>query len=240
MPDRGLNAFRSQFLRGLRDSVPIVIGLIPIGFFFGASAHAAGIHWGWAGLMSAIVYAGPSQFVAIGLIQQGAVYSSIILTTFIVNLRYVLYATSLGQHFRGRSPGWLSLIGFGLVDAAYALSIADCVKNPGRPRPDAYYLASTIFIYVTWIPASVAGGIAITTLPQIGRLGLEFLNPAVYISILVPLLKGWIEVLTALLAIPVTIFLTSILPHTHAVLVSMILVILAGGFLRWKRQPYSF
>jgi predicted branched-subunit amino acid permease len=78
--------------------VPIVIGLTVIGFFFGVSARTAGLSWAETGLMSVLVYAGPSQFVAIGLIQQGAVFSSIILTTFIVNLRYVLYATSLGQH----------------------------------------------------------------------------------------------------------------------------------------------
>jgi 4-azaleucine resistance transporter AzlC len=219
--------------------VPIVIGLTVIGFFFGVSARTAGLSWAETGLMSILVYAGPSQFVAIGLIQQGAVFSSIILTTFIVNLRYVLYATSLGQHYRDSSPGWLSLIGFGLVDAAYALSIADCIKNPDRPRKDLYYLGATLFIYVTWIPASVLGSFLITSLPQIGGLGLEFINPAVYIAILVPLMKGWIEIVTGVLAVPALLLTSSVLPHIHAVLVSMILIILAGGFLKWLRHPSS-
>jgi 4-azaleucine resistance transporter AzlC len=219
--------------------VPIVIGLTVIGFFFGVSARAAGLTWAETGLMSALVYAGPSQFVAIGLLEQGAVLSSIVLTTFIVNLRYVLYATSLGQHYRDRSVGWLSLIGFGLVDAAYALSIADCIKNPNHPRKDLYYLGATLLIFVTWIPASMVGSVLITALPELAGLGLEFINPAVYIAILVPLMKGWTEIVTAILAIPALLTTSSYLPHIHAVLVSMILIILAGGFLNWSRRQSS-
>ena len=230
---------RSQFQRGLKDILPVVIGLTVIGFFFGVSARTAGLSWAETGLMSALVYAGPSQFVAIGLLQQGATYSSIVLTTFIVNLRYVLYASSLGQHFKDRPPGWLSLIGFGLVDAAYAVSIAECVRNPDRPRKDMYYLGTSALIYFTWIPASIVAGIVITALPNIRNLGLEFINPAVYITLLIPLMKSWIEVGTAVLAIPVLILSSSLLPHVHAVLVTMILVILAGGFIRWLRQPSS-
>ena len=69
--------------------------------------------------MSAVVYAGPSQFVAVGLLGQGAALLSIVLAAFIVNLRYILYATSLGPYFRDRSTLRLSVLAYGLVDAAY-------------------------------------------------------------------------------------------------------------------------
>ena len=92
---------------------------------------------------------------------------------------------------------------------------------------------------ISRIPASMVGGIVITALPKIRNLGLEFINPAVYITLLIPLMKSWIEVGTALLAIPVLILISSLLPHVHAVLVTMILVILAGGSIRWLRQPSS-
>ena len=228
---------RFQFQQGLKDVLPVAIGLTVIGFFFGISARTAGLNWAETGLMSTLVYAGPSQFVAIGMLQQGAVYSSIVFTTFIVNLRYVLYASSLGQHLKDRSPGWLSLIGFGLVDAVYALSIADCLRNPSRPRKDMYYLGASAFVYLTWIPASILGGMVITALPEIRNLGLEFINPAVYITLLIPLMKSWVEVVIAILAVPVIILASSFLPHVHAVLVSMILLILTGGYIRWLRQP---
>ena len=102
------DAARAEFRRGLGESFPIVIGLTAIGFIFGALARAAGLPWFEAGLMSAIVYAGPAQLIAVGLMKQGAGFVLIVLTTFLVNLRYVLYAASLAPHFRDRRPRWLA------------------------------------------------------------------------------------------------------------------------------------
>ncbi|HJM44074.1 MAG: AzlC family ABC transporter permease [Nitrospinota bacterium] len=233
------DAARAEFRRGLGDSIPIVIGLTSIGFIFGALARAAGLTWVEAGLMSAIVYAGPAQLVAVGLLKQGAGFVLIVLTTYLVNLRYVLYAASLAPHFRDRSPRWLALIGYGLVDAAYALSIARCLRDPEAPRKDAYYLAVTLLIYVTWIPASFLGGYLVESLPEIQDMGLEIVNPAVFIAILIPLLRGPAEITVALLAVPVTAAAAAVLPHAHAVLVTIVLISLAGGYLNWLRSRSS-
>lgn len=235
-----MSAARAEFRRGLAESVPVVIGLLPIGFLFGALARAAGLTWVEGGLMSAIVYAGPSQLVAIGLIQQGAGFLPIVLTTYVVNLRYVLYAASLAPYFRDRSRRWLALIGYGLVDAAYALSIARCAKAPEAPRKDAYYLAATLFIYVTWIPASFAGGFLVDSIPQVQGLGLEIVNSAVFLALLIPMLRDAAQAATALLALPVTVAVASALPHVHAVLVTIVLLSSAGGSLKWLQSRSSF
>ncbi|MFQ5692869.1 MAG: AzlC family ABC transporter permease [Nitrospinota bacterium] len=233
-------AARAEFRRGLAESVPVVIGLTPIGFIFGALARSAGLSWFEGGLMSAIVYAGPSQFVAIGLLQQGAGFFLVVLTTFVVNLRYGLYAASLAPHFRDRRTGWLALIGFGLVDAAYALSITRCVKAPDAPRKDAYYLAVTAFIFFTWIPASFLGGLLVDALPQIRGLGLEIVTPSIFIALLVSMLRDPIEALAALSAVPLTLAMVSLLPPAHAVLAVILLLSLAGGFFKWLRSRSSF
>lgn len=230
-----MDAARVEFRRGLLESVPVVLGIMPIGFLFGALARAAGLTWVEAGLMSAVVYAGPSQLVAVGLLQLGAGFSLIVLTTLIVNLRYVLYAASLAPYFRDRSPGWLALIAYGLVDGAYAVSIAHCVKSPRQPRKDAYYLAVTVFIYVTWVPASFLGGYLIEALPEIRGLGLEFLAPAMYIALLIPLLRDATEALSAILAIPATMAMVSVLPYAQGVLVAIAIIALLGGFFKWLR-----
>ena len=73
------DAARAEFRRGLGESFPIVIGLTAIGFIFGALARAAGLTWVEAGLMSAIVYAGPAQLIAVGLMKQGAGFVLIVL-----------------------------------------------------------------------------------------------------------------------------------------------------------------
>ena len=234
-----MNDARAEFRRGLVEAIPVVIGLTPVGFIFGALARAAGLTWVEGGLMSAIVYAGPSQLVAVGLMHQGAGFPLIVLTTYVVNLRYVLYAASLSPYFRDRSRGWLALIGYGLVDSAYALSIARCIKDPHAPRKDAYYLAVTLFIFVTWVPASFLGGLLVDSIPQIRSLGLEIITPAVFIAMFIPLIRDAVAVTVALLAIPLMVAVTSLLPHAHAVLVTIILLSLTGGFLKWLRSPSS-
>ncbi|MFQ5912179.1 MAG: AzlC family ABC transporter permease [Nitrospinota bacterium] len=235
-----VNAARTEFRRGLVEAIPVVIGLTPIGFIFGALARAAGLTWVEGGVMSAIVYAGPSQLMAVSLMQQGGGFLLIVLTTYVVNLRYVLYAASLAPFFRDRSRGWLALIGYGLVDAAYALSIARCLKDPESPRKDAYYAAVTLLIYVTWIPASFVGGFLVEALPQIRSLGLEIVNPAVFIGLLIPMLRDAVQVSMALLAVPATVAMISWLPHAHAVLASLVLLSLAGGSIKWLRSRSSF
>jgi hypothetical protein len=45
--------------------------------------------------MSAFVFAGSAQFIALGLLAAGTALPLVILTTFVVNLRHLLYAVSL-------------------------------------------------------------------------------------------------------------------------------------------------
>ena len=76
---------RCEFLRGVKDTIPLVIGAIPFGIIFGALAITAGLSV-WAVLgFSLIVFAGSAQFVAASLVSQGAGVALIVLTTFIVN-----------------------------------------------------------------------------------------------------------------------------------------------------------
>lgn len=189
--------------------------------------------------MSAVVYAGPSQFVAVGLLGQGAALSSIVLAAFIVNLRYILYATSLGPYFRDRSTLRLSALAYGLVDAAYALSISDCLRHPHLPRKDQYYLGATLLMYAVWVPTAMAGGAVFSAFPEIDEIGLDFIIPALFIAMLVPLWRSWVEVAVTALIVPLLIGTTEVMQLAHAVLVSMLIAILVGGTLKWMRQTSS-
>ena len=230
---------RQQFRRGVLDAVPIALGLTVVGFIFGVTARSQGLSWAEAGLMSAVVYAGPSQFVAVGLLGQGAALLSIVLAAFIVNLRYVLYASSLGPYFRDRSTLRLGALAYGLVDAAYALSISDCLRHPYLPRKDQYFLGATLLMYGVWVPTAMAGGAVFSAVPEIDEIGLAFIIPAIFIAMLVPLWRSWIEVAATVLIVPLLIGTTEVMQHTHAVLVSMLIAILVGGTLKWMRQTSS-
>ena len=110
---------RSEFFAGMRAIIPLVIGATPFGMLFGALAVSVGLSW-WATMgLSLIVFAGSSQFVAAGLVGQGASVGIIVLTTFVVNLRHALYAASLGPYLRHLSHRWLVPLGFLLTCLLY-------------------------------------------------------------------------------------------------------------------------
>ena len=58
---------RRELAAGLRAAAPLLVAMIPIGVVFGAVAVSKGLSPFEASLMSALVFAGGSQFVAMDL-----------------------------------------------------------------------------------------------------------------------------------------------------------------------------
>src|SRR3954463_11386131 len=64
---------RNQFfVRGLRDSVPMLVGIAPFGIIFGTLAGVGGLTLWQAVGMSMFVYAGSAQFIVVSLMGAGA------------------------------------------------------------------------------------------------------------------------------------------------------------------------
>ena len=85
---------RPGVLQGIQKSLPMAVGVVPFGLVFGVMARQSGLDLSAAGLMSAAVFAGAAQFVALGLWHEPLPILTIALTTFLVNLRLVL----MGRH----------------------------------------------------------------------------------------------------------------------------------------------
>ena len=95
----------SEFLSGVKAELPILLGVAPFGMIYGALAIGAGLPVGMAQAMSAIVFAGSAQFIAAQLIGSGAPALVLLLTTFIVNIRHMLYSASIAPYFRPLQAG---------------------------------------------------------------------------------------------------------------------------------------
>ncbi len=129
---------RSELALGMRESLPLGLALVPIGLAFGYLAHTVHLSWWLAGLMSAAVYGGPSQFLAGNLITIGAGTPAIVATTFVANLRYSLFSTSLVPLFEDAPPPALLPLAHGVADGSYALTVRHAVRRPERKRKDRY------------------------------------------------------------------------------------------------------
>ena len=114
---------RSEFLSGVKAELPLLLGVIPFGLIYGVLALDAGLPPVAALAMSSIVFAGSSQFIGAQLIKAGALGVVIVATTFVVNLRHMLYSASLAPHLKHLRTGWKWLLAYLLTDEAYAVSI---------------------------------------------------------------------------------------------------------------------
>ena len=83
------------FGAGLLAALPIVMGYFPIAFSFGVAATRAGLTGAEAVMLSLVVYAGASQFLALALVTSGAPVLVAAFTLIAMNLRHVLYGPAL-------------------------------------------------------------------------------------------------------------------------------------------------
>ena len=179
---------RAEFSAGARDTIPVIVGAIPFGIIFGALAINAGLSVAATLGMSLIVFAGSSQFVAAGLVAQGAGILVICMTTFVVNLRHALYSASLGPYLSAQSHRWLLPLGFWLTDETYAVVVQRYARNDASPFKHWYHLGSSVAMYLNWQLCTVIGVVAGTQLQGMADWGLEFAMVVTFIGIVVPLL----------------------------------------------------
>jgi predicted branched-subunit amino acid permease len=89
---------RLEFIAGVKDELPILLGVSPFGMIYGVLALSAGLPATLAFAMSFVVFAGSAQFVGAQLIGAGAPGIVIVFTVCIVNLRLILYSASVAPY----------------------------------------------------------------------------------------------------------------------------------------------
>ncbi len=181
---------RSEFLAGMRATIPLVVGAVPFGIIFGALAVSNGISPLGALGMSLFVFAGSAQFIGAGLVGAGAGAAIIILTTFIVNLRHALYSATLAPHMKHLSQRWLLPLGFWLTDETFVVVIQRYNMPDDSPYKHWYHFGSSIFMYTNWVACTVIGIVAGQSIPNIGESGLDFALYVTFIGMLIPLITS--------------------------------------------------
>ena len=115
-----------DFISGVRDTLPLLLGAFPFGMIYGALAIASGLSPAATMTMSALVFAGSSQFIAVGLVAAQTPVAIIIATTLIVNLRHMLYSATLLPHLKQLPQRWRVPLAFWLTDETFAVAVRRC------------------------------------------------------------------------------------------------------------------
>ncbi len=203
---------------GVRRSLPIAAGILTYGLVFGVLARQTGLSAAEASLMSGLVYAGASQFTALGLWQWPIPMATIVLTTFVVNLRHLMMSASL-YPWLGKLRGWaLSGMLFFLTDESWALSVGEF---RGGGRDVGFFVGAALALFAAWQTATLVGYQLGSVVPDPASFGLDFAFSAVFIVLLVGLWRGKRDLLPWLVAAVVALVSSRALPGNW--------YILAGG-----------
>lgn len=130
------NRAESPLVSAFRQTLPIILGYVPVGFAYGVLAQKSGLSGINTILMSLLVFAGSAQLIAVGLFAAKAAPLAIVATTFVVNLRHLLMSAALAPYLRGWSKSRLALFSYQLTDETFALHVGRFAKGetgPGRP-----------------------------------------------------------------------------------------------------------
>lgn len=200
--------------------MPLWLGVAPFGVAYAVIARNAGLSLVETQALSLLVFAGSSQVSAAGLFARGAGGLEIVLTTFLLNVRHVLYGVSLGRRVplsRRERP----IAAFFLTDEAYGVSISR------GARSFRYVLGAELSLFLVWNVSTLAGALVGGAIPDPERLGVDFVFPVAFLALLVPLLRRRADVLVAVAAGLVAWLVSKSLPGGLPVIVAGV----AGAFL---------
>lgn len=179
---------------GLRDAVPIMLGYLPIAFAYGVLAVQTGLGVGPTVVMSILVYAGASQFMAVSMIAAGGALPAIVLATLAVNSRHVLMSAALGSRLGPVSKTRLVAVGFHVTDETFALM---ATRSMAGLLPFSWVAGLQWGSYLSWVGGSLLGALAGRTLVDLGRFGLDFALTAMFIALTVMQVEGTATLIVA-------------------------------------------
>jgi predicted branched-subunit amino acid permease len=189
-PDGRVSLTLEGCVAGARMTLPLLPSLVVFAAVFGSLAAQKGMTWHETLAMTAIVFAGASQLVAIELwreVWSPSTILEVMAVTAFVNGRMILMSASLQPWLKHASAPRQALMLFLLTDANWLLAMR--YRSEGG-KDLGIYLGSGAMLWVVWVTATLPGYLASGLVPEPRRYGLDLLMPIFFSAMLVPLWKG--------------------------------------------------
>ena len=197
----------------------MLLGTAPFGVVFGAFAleMKLGVLGGQG--LSAIVFAGSSQFVGANLYGQGASLLIIFITTVFINLRHALYGAALAPKLSQIKTRERVLMSFFITDEAFAIvSRFDVILS-------RYFWGTALAMYVNWQVWTFVGLVSGGYLKEYLSLNLGFVLVPAFIAIIIPQIKTQSSILCVTLAAGLSLIFAN-LPHQSGFMIAAVLAII--------------
>ncbi len=231
-----MNTLRER-LKALSPALPVVFGYLPIGFAYGVLANNAGLSIFQTVLMSIIVYAGSAQLIAVGLFAQLVEPVSVVITTFIVNLRHLLMSAALAPHLRNWKNWQVALFSFELTDESFGVHSMRFERGENQPGNT---IGINFICQLAWVLGSFLGAGASSLITDIEVFALDYALPAMFIALLILQIQHkthiWVALISAALSI---LFWGTGLTQWHVILATIIGATIGAGAETWKKTQSS-
>lgn len=172
--------------RGARLALPVGVTYIPVAFSLGLLAVKGGLSPWIAALMSAIVFAGASQFAALAMLRAAVPTPEIVLATLFINLRHVVFNLALVPKLGIRSVVMRALVGMIMTDEGFTFG---SLSADAGIRTQAGMLGLSGTLWLCWNGGTLAGALLTPTLPTLLNDGLGVMIYGLFIGLLVPALR---------------------------------------------------
>lgn len=194
------------------------------GASFGAISTAAGLPWWVPVVMSLLVFAGGSQFMAVGVVAAGGGPVAAVLAGLVLNARHLPFGLAIGHVFGDRLLH--KLVGSHLlIDESTAFALANR-DDPEKAR--AAFWACGITLFGAWNAAVLAGAFVGQAVGDPEAFGLDAAFPAALVALLLPALKDRVTRNAALLGAVVALAATPVLPAGVPVLLALVGLVAAA------------
>lgn len=222
-----------EFTKGLKDGIPIAIGYFAVSFSFGIVAMKGGLSVLQAVVTSLTNVTSAGQFAGLKIIAAGGLIVELILTQFIINLRYALMSLSLSQKLDESVTLWQRLmIAFANTDEVFAVAMAHQKSLTWK-----YMMGLEIIPILGWTTGTAVGAVACNLLPKSLSIALSVALYGMFVAIVVPVARKSRPVMVVvLLAIVLSCILTYVpvfafIPDSMICIICTIVASAAGAWL---------
>lgn len=196
-----------SFRMGVRDGMPICLGYLSVSFAFGIFATGLGLSVWEALLISMFNLTSAGQLAAVPIIAGAGSFIELAMTQLVINLRYSLMSVSLSQKM-GESVRVRDrfLIAFANTDEVFAVA-----SGKGTMLGRKYMFGLIVPPFLGWSLGTLLGAVCGNVLPALIISALGIAIYAMFVAIVVPVMKK--DIKTAL-AVVCAIALSCLFKYT--------------------------
>jgi len=208
---RAARTVRIEILYGIRDMLPMSLAAATYGLAFGLLASQSGFNNFQAISMSALVFGGSSQLVAMDQLVLGVGPAAAIVAGAALNMRILLITASMESIMRDRSWWHIGLGTFLATDASVALM--QTAKSRLMTDSYWYFFGGGASLYFVWIVVTTIGAFLSSGIPDPELVGLDFAIIAIFVAILPGMWRGNVDIFPWFIAAGTVIFFGVWLPE---------------------------